>query len=347
MRFSEFNNTHTHIVESNGQLQELSFHGSKCTKDCSGHRAGYKWSLDRGGVENPASNSQSFINGSNIGVRMLNARPQGGGKLPGYASTTTNAVKKREQRAAAAAARAAQAVPPQQATAPAQGPLPIAENSGATWMSDSHIDHFVPEHLHQEWRELLGYDMNGETHPLWQQLTGGSEPNAHNPEDRRDMVRVANAWFEMNDIPHVQFLDVRDADDELDWLVDVGQLNEYAQQHDWRGGNGGSAMPWKKFAAESIQWFHSHGFEAQHQGANTVQFVKEHDAGQDPEDDDYEQVWLITTIENLGDNRVRYMIGSITDGEPDELLDDYNGETHMTMTGLNHYLLLVEEAYAL
>lgn len=119
MRFNEIN-SHTHLVEQDGQLVELSFHGSQCTKDCSGHRAGYKWSLDRGGVENPHSPSQSFINGSNIGVRMLNMRPQGGGKLPGYASTTTNAVKKRAQRAAAAQAQTAA-----QPQAPATGPLPI------------------------------------------------------------------------------------------------------------------------------------------------------------------------------------------------------------------------------
>ena len=79
-------------------LNELTFQGSQCTKDCSGHRAGYKWSLDRGGVENPASPSQSFINGANIGVRNLKARTQGGGKIAGYTSQTANAIRKREAR---------------------------------------------------------------------------------------------------------------------------------------------------------------------------------------------------------------------------------------------------------
>lgn len=78
--------------------------GSQCTKDCSGHRAGYKWSLDRGGVENPASPSQSFINGSNIGHRQIQQnkqkRTQGGGKISGYQSQTQNAIRKRDARAA-------------------------------------------------------------------------------------------------------------------------------------------------------------------------------------------------------------------------------------------------------
>lgn len=90
------------------QLDELSFMGSQCTKDCSGHRAGYKWSLDRGGVENPASPSQSFINGSNIGHRQVQnnkqQRKQGGGRIKGYQSQTQQAIKKREQRAQAQAA---------------------------------------------------------------------------------------------------------------------------------------------------------------------------------------------------------------------------------------------------
>ena len=45
------------------QLDELSFLGSPCTKDCSGHRAGYAWSQTRGGRV-PNSWSQSFNNGA-------------------------------------------------------------------------------------------------------------------------------------------------------------------------------------------------------------------------------------------------------------------------------------------
>jgi pyrimidine deaminase RibD-like protein len=46
------------------QLEELSFLGSPCTKDCSGHRAGYYWSQARGGTKIPNSWSPSFNNGA-------------------------------------------------------------------------------------------------------------------------------------------------------------------------------------------------------------------------------------------------------------------------------------------
>ena len=45
------------------QLDELTFLGSPCTKDCSGHRAGYNWSKGRGKIH-AASWSQSFNNGA-------------------------------------------------------------------------------------------------------------------------------------------------------------------------------------------------------------------------------------------------------------------------------------------
>ena len=48
------------------QLDELDFMGmSKCTKDCSGHRAGYAWSKQRGGAH-AASWSPSFNKGAEI-----------------------------------------------------------------------------------------------------------------------------------------------------------------------------------------------------------------------------------------------------------------------------------------
>jgi hypothetical protein len=47
------------------QLDELTFQGSECTMDCSGHRAGYEWSKRRGGLE-PASWSPSFNKGAAI-----------------------------------------------------------------------------------------------------------------------------------------------------------------------------------------------------------------------------------------------------------------------------------------
>lgn len=100
---------------SEQQLDELSFMGSQCTRDCSGHRAGYKWSLDRGGVENPASYSQSFINGSNIGHRQVvnnrQTRTQGGGKIKGYQSQTATAQTKRQARAQAKVDQGVQGTP--------------------------------------------------------------------------------------------------------------------------------------------------------------------------------------------------------------------------------------------
>jgi len=44
-------------------LNELSFLGSQCTKDCSGHRAGYEWSQRKGGTD-AASWSPSFNKGA-------------------------------------------------------------------------------------------------------------------------------------------------------------------------------------------------------------------------------------------------------------------------------------------
>lgn len=52
------------------ELNELTFKGSPCTKDCSGHRAGYEWSQRRGGVQS-ASWSRSFNNGAAIAAAGL------------------------------------------------------------------------------------------------------------------------------------------------------------------------------------------------------------------------------------------------------------------------------------
>jgi hypothetical protein len=51
---------------SSEKLDELTFMGmSQCTKDCSGHQAGYNWSKQRGGVS-AASWSPSFNKGAEI-----------------------------------------------------------------------------------------------------------------------------------------------------------------------------------------------------------------------------------------------------------------------------------------
>jgi len=45
------------------KLDELNFLGSQCTKDCSGHRAGYAWSRRKAG-QVPNSRSPSFNKGA-------------------------------------------------------------------------------------------------------------------------------------------------------------------------------------------------------------------------------------------------------------------------------------------
>ena len=64
---------HDQFVQRNGvepdswareRLNELSFMGSPCTKDCSGHRAGYSWYKKKG--YEPASWSNSFNSGAAI-----------------------------------------------------------------------------------------------------------------------------------------------------------------------------------------------------------------------------------------------------------------------------------------
>jgi len=54
-------------VKGSEQLDELSFLGSQCTKDCSGHRAGYDWSKRKGNVQ-AASWSPSFNKGAALRV---------------------------------------------------------------------------------------------------------------------------------------------------------------------------------------------------------------------------------------------------------------------------------------
>lgn len=53
-------------IKGPNQLRELTFMGmSQCTKDCSGHQAGYNWSKQRGGIS-AASWSPSFNKGAEI-----------------------------------------------------------------------------------------------------------------------------------------------------------------------------------------------------------------------------------------------------------------------------------------
>lgn len=82
------------------RLDELDFMGHTCTKDCSGHKAGYEWSLKRNGAT-AQTPSPSFNNGTTIAQAKRQARPQGGGKMPGYVSQTPDAIRKRMARAQA------------------------------------------------------------------------------------------------------------------------------------------------------------------------------------------------------------------------------------------------------
>lgn len=53
------------------QLDELSFLGSECTKDCSGHRAGYNWSKRKGLRQGNSPYSPSFNKGAALAVQGL------------------------------------------------------------------------------------------------------------------------------------------------------------------------------------------------------------------------------------------------------------------------------------
>ena len=53
----------THSVDQE-QLDELNFLGSQCTKDCSGHRAGYEWYRRK--QQTPNSRSPSFNKGAGL-----------------------------------------------------------------------------------------------------------------------------------------------------------------------------------------------------------------------------------------------------------------------------------------
>ncbi len=50
------------------QLRELNFLGSQCTKDCSGHRAGYEWSKRNGLSSGNSPYSPSFNKGAALAV---------------------------------------------------------------------------------------------------------------------------------------------------------------------------------------------------------------------------------------------------------------------------------------
>lgn len=102
---------------------------------------------------------------------------------------------------------------------------------GREWMSDTELDDYIPLQLQDEWRELLGYDEEGNPHPLWVNMTGDYEPNSNDPQHRVWMVKVANKWLQMKKIPNVKFYDVRDIGDELEWEVQIGPSDQQFDEH--------------------------------------------------------------------------------------------------------------------
>jgi hypothetical protein len=72
MRASEFTKMcdcgAKHTVANKDELTELSFLGSECTKDCSGHRAGYDWSKRKGLRQGNSPWSPSFNKGAALAV---------------------------------------------------------------------------------------------------------------------------------------------------------------------------------------------------------------------------------------------------------------------------------------
>jgi len=68
MRAREFTVRKEPADESTEKLDELSFLGSECTKDCSGHRAGYDWSKRKGLKPGNSPYSPSFNKGAALAV---------------------------------------------------------------------------------------------------------------------------------------------------------------------------------------------------------------------------------------------------------------------------------------
>ena len=58
------------MMRINELLNELTFQGSQCTKDCSGHAAGYQWSMKNGGAT-AVTPSPSFDKGTGIAADQV------------------------------------------------------------------------------------------------------------------------------------------------------------------------------------------------------------------------------------------------------------------------------------
>ena len=59
-----------YLMQISELLFELDFQGSPCTRDCSGHSAGYAWSMKHAN-KNCDSKNASFNNGCNIAKKQI------------------------------------------------------------------------------------------------------------------------------------------------------------------------------------------------------------------------------------------------------------------------------------
>lgn len=57
-------------------ITELSFHGRPCTKDCSGHKAGWDWERKHQTNQPTNSTSPSFNDGADIAISQRKAGKQ-------------------------------------------------------------------------------------------------------------------------------------------------------------------------------------------------------------------------------------------------------------------------------
>ena len=57
-------------------LNELSFYGRTCTKDCSGHKAGWEWERKHQTNQQSQTPSPSFNNGTDIAISQRKAGKQ-------------------------------------------------------------------------------------------------------------------------------------------------------------------------------------------------------------------------------------------------------------------------------
>ena len=79
VQLTDIKSGHTYFISADDfdpdvheqQLDELQFKGSECTKDCSGHRAGYEWSRRKGLRHGNSPYSPSFNKGAALAVAGL------------------------------------------------------------------------------------------------------------------------------------------------------------------------------------------------------------------------------------------------------------------------------------